>query len=24
AAPELPPEVVKWKAFLQLKKERNM
>ncbi|MBP6518289.1 MULTISPECIES: thioesterase family protein [unclassified Shewanella] len=24
AAPELPPEVVKWKAFLQLKKERNI
>ncbi|GIU44903.1 thioesterase family protein [Shewanella algidipiscicola] len=23
-APELPPEVVKWKAFLQLKKERNL
>ena len=22
--PELPPEVVKWKAFLQLKKERNI
>ncbi len=24
AAPELPPEVQKWKAFLQLKKERNL
>ena len=24
AAPELPPEVVKWKQFLQLKKERNI
>jgi acyl-CoA thioesterase FadM len=24
AAPELPPEVVKWKEFLQLKKERNL
>ncbi|GIU18655.1 thioesterase [Shewanella colwelliana] len=23
-APALPPEVVKWKAFLQLKKERNI
>ncbi|MCU7994230.1 thioesterase family protein [Shewanella glacialipiscicola] len=23
-APELPPEVIKWKAFLQLKKERNI
>ncbi|MCL1063019.1 thioesterase family protein [Shewanella benthica] len=23
-APELPPEVVKWKQFLQLKKERNI
>ncbi|MCL1142782.1 thioesterase family protein [Shewanella gaetbuli] len=22
--PELPPEIVKWKQFLQLKKERNM
>ena len=22
--PDLPPEVVKWKAFLQLKKERNL
>ena len=24
AAPELPPEVVKWESVLQLKKERNM
>ncbi|WP_434927564.1 thioesterase family protein [Shewanella sp. HL-SH8] len=24
ATPELPPEVVKWKQFLQLKKERNI